>query len=223
MTVSVWTNLVPRRRVTSCRRLNQLMRKYSRTAFYSLLVPFAKWSLISRKHLTTLSIFPIHSCPTSFLLSHYYPTYTSLAYHPPYPTFHYPTLPYPKLPYPNLPYPDPTPNPPFLCFALLALPFLPFPSLHYKYYNIITPLYRCYYSLTLTIGHKYWLVWPLESNVLLVDCRSGNSECLFDSVAVKVSVLPGQVMSTDYQCKDFFGQDSGHCDVSLFKYILEPE
>lgn len=58
---------------------------------------------------------------------------------------------------------------------------------------------------------------------MLVDCSSEDGECLFDSVADKMSVLPGQMMSPDAQCKDVFGQDSGLCNVSIFKAILEPE
>lgn len=42
---------------------------------------------------------------------------------------------------------------------------------------------------------------------------SEDGECLFDSVADKMSVLPGQMMSPDAQCKDVFGQDSGLCNV----------
>lgn len=56
-----------------------------------------------------------------------------------------------------------------------------------------------------------------------MDCSSEDGECLFDSVPDKISVLPGQVVTPDDQCKDVFGQDSGICDVSLFKHVFEPE
>ena len=63
----------------------------------------------------------------------------------------------------------------------------------------------------------------VESNAVFMDCSS-EYECLFDSVPDKISVLPGQRVSPDDQCKEFYGQNSSSCDVSLLNthYVKFP-
>lgn len=59
---------------------------------------------------------------------------------------------------------------------------------------------------------------------MFMDCSSKQGYCLFDSEPDKISVLPGQIVSYDDRCKDFFHQDLRSCDVSLLNvhYIKCP-
>ena len=53
-----------------------------------------------------------------------------------------------------------------------------------------------------------------------MDCSSKQGDCLFDSDPDNITILPGQVVSLDDQCKDFYGPTSGVCEVSLLKYTM---